>query len=124
MRVRQSDGRHELADASLIRQAVIKPKAIREMVEFLNEDIRMRPERRGPDPLRARARVQTLERQDANLRRALRSAGLKATQRGSPSRSKPLVPSWPRRPLGFGTSSGRSGVSGSPRSSSRKRWIR
>ena len=65
----------------VIRGTLITPKAIREMVEILNEDIRMRSERRAPELERGRSRVRRLEQQDANLRRALRSAGPNAAER-------------------------------------------
>ena len=51
------------------------------MVTLLNADIRLRAEHRGPDLDGARARVRKLEQQDANLRRALRTAGPRATER-------------------------------------------
>ena len=50
--------------------------AIRQVVTLLNEDIRLRAEHRGPDLDRARAHVRKLEQQDANLRCAVRTAGL------------------------------------------------
>jgi integrase len=65
----------------LVRRTLITSKALREVVEILNEDIRMRTERQGPDLERARSQVRQLEQQDANLRRALRSAGSKASER-------------------------------------------
>ena len=64
-----------------IRTTLFTPDAIREMVTLLNEDIRLRAEHRGPDVDRARAQVRNLEQQDANLRRALRTAGPRATER-------------------------------------------
>ena len=65
----------------LVRRTLITPTAVREMVQILNEDIRMRAERQGPDLERARSQVRQLEQQDANLRRALRSAGPRAAER-------------------------------------------
>jgi hypothetical protein len=65
----------------LIRRTLVTPKAIRDMVQLLNEDIRMRAERRTPDLDEARARLRKLQQEDANLRRALRSAGPKASDR-------------------------------------------
>jgi hypothetical protein len=65
----------------LIRTTLLTPDAIRQMVTLLNEDIRLRAEQRGPDLDRARAQVRKLEQQDANLRRALRSAGPRAAER-------------------------------------------
>jgi hypothetical protein len=64
-----------------IRATLFTPDAIREMVTLLNEDIRRRAEQRGPDLDRARAQVRKLEQQDANLRRALRTAGPRAAER-------------------------------------------
>lgn len=51
------------------------------MVEIINEDIRLRSTEREPDLKRAHASVRELGRQDANLRRALRSAGPYAAER-------------------------------------------
>lgn len=65
----------------LVRRNVITPKAIREMVEIINDDIRLRAERQGPDLAQANARVRRLEREDANLRRALRTATPRAAER-------------------------------------------
>lgn len=65
----------------LIRTTLLTPDAIRQMVTLLNEDIRLRAEQRGPDLDRARAQVRKLEQQDANLRRALRTAGPRAGER-------------------------------------------
>ncbi len=65
----------------LVRHNLITPKAIREMVEIINEDIRLRAERQGPDLAQANARVRQLEREDANLRRALRTATPRAAER-------------------------------------------
>jgi len=65
----------------LIRTTLLTPDAIRQMVTLLNEDIRLRAEQRGPDLDRARAQVRKLEQQDANLRRALRSAAPRAADR-------------------------------------------
>jgi site-specific DNA recombinase len=65
----------------LIRRNLITPQTIREMVEIINEDIRLRAERQGPDLDKARARVRQLEREDANLRRALRTATPRAADR-------------------------------------------
>ena len=48
---------------------------------LLNEDIQMRAERRAPDLDEANARIRKLQHEDANLRRALRSAGPKASER-------------------------------------------
>ena len=71
----------------LVRKTLITPKAVREMVQILNEDIRMRAERQGPDLEERDARSGKLEQQDANLRRALRSAG-PGLPSGSRSRSR------------------------------------
>jgi hypothetical protein len=65
----------------LIRRTLVTPKAVRQMVQLLNEDIRMRAERRTPDVDEANARIRKLQDEDANLRRALRSAGPKASDR-------------------------------------------
>jgi len=65
----------------LIRTTLLTPDAIGQMVTLLNEDIRLRAEQRGPDLDRARAQVRRLEHQDANLRRALRTAGPRAAER-------------------------------------------
>ncbi len=65
----------------LIRRDLITPKAIREMVEIINDDIRLRAERQGPDLEQARARVRRLELEDANLRHALRTATSRAAER-------------------------------------------
>lgn len=65
----------------LIRTTLLTPDAIRQMVILLNEDIRLRAEQRGPDLHRARAQMRKLEQQDANLRRALRTAGPRAAER-------------------------------------------
>ena len=65
----------------LIRTTLLTPDAIRQMVTLLNEDIRLRSEQRGPDLDRARAQLRKLEHQDANLRRALRTAGPRAAER-------------------------------------------
>jgi hypothetical protein len=65
----------------LIHTTLLTPDAIRQMVTLLNEDIRLRAEQRGPDLDRARAQVRTVEQQDANLRRALRTAGPRAAER-------------------------------------------
>jgi hypothetical protein len=59
----------------LIRRTLVTPKAVRDMVHLLNEDIQMRAERRAPDLDEAKARIHKLQQEDANLRRALRSAG-------------------------------------------------
>ena len=58
----------------LIRRTLVTPKAVREMVQILNEDIQMRSERRAPELERGEGAVRQLEQEDANLRRALRSA--------------------------------------------------
>lgn len=65
----------------LIRTTLLTPDAIRQMVALLNEDVRVRAEHRGPDLDRARAHIRKLEQQDANLRRALRTAGPRAGER-------------------------------------------
>jgi len=64
-----------------IRATLFTPDAIRKMVTLLNEDIQLRAEQRGPDFDRARAQVRKLEQQDANLRRAFRTAGPRAGER-------------------------------------------
>jgi hypothetical protein len=65
----------------LIRRTLVTPKAVRDMVQLLNEDIRMRAERRMPDLDEALGRLRKLQQEDANLRRALRGAGPKASDR-------------------------------------------
>jgi site-specific DNA recombinase len=65
----------------LIRRTLVTPKAVRDMVHLLNEDIQMRAERRAPDLDEAKARIRKLQQEDANLRRALRSAGPRASER-------------------------------------------
>jgi hypothetical protein len=65
----------------LIRRTLVTPKAVREMVHLLNEDIQMRAERRAPALDEAKARIRKLQQEDANLRRALRSAGPRASER-------------------------------------------
>ncbi len=65
----------------LIRRTLITPDAVREMVEVINEDIRIRSAEREPAAKHARAQVRELERQDTNLRRALRTAGPNAAER-------------------------------------------
>jgi hypothetical protein len=51
----------------LIRRTVVNPKAVREMVRLLNEDIQMRAERCAPDLDEATARIRELQQEDANL---------------------------------------------------------
>jgi hypothetical protein len=65
----------------LICGNLITPEAIREMVEIINEDVHLRAERQGPDLEQARGKVRRHEREDANLRRALRTAGPTAAER-------------------------------------------
>jgi chromosome segregation ATPase len=65
----------------LLRRTLVTPKAVRDMVQLLNEDIRTRAERRTPDLDEARARLRKLQQEDANLRRALRGAGPRASER-------------------------------------------
>ena len=65
----------------LIRRTLVTPKAVRDMVHLLNEDIQMRAERSAPDLDEAKARIRKLQQEDANLRRALRSAGPRASDR-------------------------------------------
>ena len=65
----------------LIRRTLVTPKAVRDMVHLLNEDIQMRAERRAPDLDEAKALIRKLQQEDANLRRALRSAGPRASER-------------------------------------------
>jgi site-specific DNA recombinase len=76
--------RAELLEAGvfdLIRRELITPEAVRQMVELLNADIARRATERGPDLERARDRLASLERQDANLRRVLRTATPRAAHR-------------------------------------------
>ena len=65
----------------LIRRTLVTPTAVRDMVHLLNEDIQMRAERRAPYLDEAKARIRRLQQEDANLRRALRSAGPRASER-------------------------------------------
>ncbi len=51
------------------------------MVEIRNVDIRLRAARQGPDLAQTNARVRQLEREDANLRCALRTAKPSAAER-------------------------------------------
>lgn len=60
---------------------LITPKAVREIVEIINDDIRLRGAEREPAVKRATAAVRDLQKQDANLRRALRSARPNAAER-------------------------------------------
>lgn len=71
----------ESAIFDLIRRNVITPDAIRQMVAILNSDLELRNSRRSDDHDRAIGQVRRLERQDANLRRALRTAGPSAAER-------------------------------------------
>jgi hypothetical protein len=79
-----------------IRATLFTPDAIREMVTLLNEDVRLRAEHRSPDLDRARARVRKLQHQDANLRRALRTAGPRAAERIT-LKIETRAPNWQRR---------------------------
>jgi hypothetical protein len=54
---------------------------MRQMVEIRNVDIRLRAARQGPDLAQTNARVRQLEREDANLRCALRTAKPSAAER-------------------------------------------
>ena len=65
----------------LIRRTLVTPKAVRDMAHLLNEDIQMRAERRAPDLDEAKARIRKLQQEDPTLRRALRSAGPRASER-------------------------------------------
>ncbi len=51
------------------------------MVEILNSDLELRNSRRSGDHDRAISQVRSVERQDANLRRALRTAAPSAAER-------------------------------------------
>ncbi len=64
----------EGAILDLIRRTLITPEAVREMVGILNTDIELQTSRRSGDHHQALKRVRSLERQDANLRHALRTA--------------------------------------------------
>ncbi len=65
----------------LIRRTLITPAAVKEMVEILNADIELRRSRETGDREHAARQVRSLERQDANLRRALRTASAAAAER-------------------------------------------
>ncbi len=65
----------------LIRRTLITPKTIREMIDIINEDVRLQGENQAPELERARRQITSLERQDANLRRALRTARPNAAER-------------------------------------------
>jgi hypothetical protein len=71
----------ETAIFDLVRQTLITPEAVKEMVEILNADIELRRGRRTGDREQAARQVRSLERQDANLRRALRTASAAAAER-------------------------------------------
>jgi hypothetical protein len=59
---------------NLIRQTLITPKAIGEMIDIINEHVRLQSENQAPELERARHQIAGLEKQDASLRRALRTA--------------------------------------------------
>lgn len=65
----------------LIRRTLITPSAVKQMVEILNADIELRRSRESGDREQAARQVGSLERQDANLRRALRTASVTAAER-------------------------------------------
>jgi hypothetical protein len=71
----------ESAIFDLIRRSLITPDAIRQMVEILNSDLELRNSRRSDDHDRAISQVRSLERQDASLRSALRTAAPSAAER-------------------------------------------
>jgi hypothetical protein len=65
----------------LIRRTLITPKAIREMIDIVNERVRLQSENQAPELQRAQRQIASLEKQDANLRRALRTARPNAAER-------------------------------------------
>jgi hypothetical protein len=65
----------------LIRQTLITPKAIREMIDIINEHVRLQVENQAPGLEWVRRQIASLEKQDANLRRALRTARPNAAER-------------------------------------------
>lgn len=65
----------------VVRRTLITPAAVREMVEILNADIELHRSRESGDREQAQRQVRGLERQDANLRRALRTASPTAAER-------------------------------------------
>ena len=71
----------ESAIFDLVRRTLITPEAVKEMVEILNADIELRRSRETGDREQAARQVRSLERQDANLRRALRTASAAAAER-------------------------------------------
>ena len=68
----------ESAVFELVRQTLITPEAAKEMVEILNADIDLRRSRETGDREQSARQVRSLERQDADLRRALRTASAAA----------------------------------------------
>jgi hypothetical protein len=65
----------------LIRGTLITPKKIREMIDVINERVRLQGENQGPELERVRRQIASLEKQDASLRRALRTARPNAAER-------------------------------------------
>lgn len=66
--------RIEASIFDLIRRSLITPNAVRQMVEILNGDIELRASRQSGERDQAAKLVHSLERQDANLRGAIRTA--------------------------------------------------
>jgi hypothetical protein len=73
----------ESAIFDLVRRTLITPEAVKEMVEILNADIELHRSRETGDREQAARQLRSLERQDANLRRALRTASAAAAERVS-----------------------------------------
>jgi hypothetical protein len=65
----------------LIRQTLITPRAMREMIDIVNERVRFQGENQAPELQRVQRQIASLEKQDANLRRALRTARPNAAER-------------------------------------------
>lgn len=65
----------------VVRRTLITPAAVKEMVETLNADIELRRSQQSGDREQAQRQIRGLERQDANLRRALRTASPAAAER-------------------------------------------
>lgn len=65
----------------LIRRTLITPKAIPEMIDAINEHGRLLAANQAPELQRVQRQIASLEKQDANLRRALRTARPNAAER-------------------------------------------
>jgi Recombinase zinc beta ribbon domain/Recombinase len=65
----------------LIGRTLITPKAIGEMIDIVIERVRLQSENQTPELQRVQRQIPSLEKQDANLRRALRTARPNAAER-------------------------------------------